>query len=45
MIEVSHMMLKLKEFQVILLIVSHDKEFLSLCCDHILEIKKGQLVR
>ncbi|MGL4645468.1 MAG: ABC transporter ATP-binding protein [Vagococcus fluvialis] len=45
MIEVAELIKKLKQYQVIIMIVSHDKEFLSLCCDDVIEIENNQLIQ
>lgn len=44
MVEVAELIKKLKQYQVILIIISHDKEFLSLCCDEVIEIQNNQPV-
>lgn len=42
--EVARMMKMLKQFQVIVIIISHDKEFLNLSCDSMIEMDKGQII-
>ena len=38
MLEVNDMIQQLRQYQVIVIIISHDREFLNLCCDEIIEI-------
>lgn len=43
MIEVSDMIKKLRQFGIILIIVSHDKEFLNLTCDNLVQMEEGKV--
>lgn len=42
--EVARVIKTLQTYNVIIMIVSHDKEFLSLCCDKVIEIKNNELI-
>lgn len=44
MIEVSRMITKLKQFDIILIVVSHDKEFINETCDNLVEMKDGKII-
>lgn len=43
--EVANMIDILRAYHVIIIIVSHDKEFLSLCCDKVVQIKDNQVIK
>ena len=41
--EVASVIKVLKKYHVIVLIISHDKEFLNLCCDDVIELESGKI--